>query len=83
VLCGAEASFIAQTWSFHVAEVDYTTTAGTKEGRVLQPALAVSEGAPNEKPVIDMVPHSAAPVFQVANIMEVLSLPETGIPSLS
>ena len=38
---------------FHVAEVDYTTTAGAKEGGVLQPALAVSEGAPNEKPVIE------------------------------
>ena len=38
---------------FHVAEVDYTTTAGAKEGGVVQPALAVSEGAPNEKPVIE------------------------------
>ena len=38
---------------FHVAEVDYTTPAGAKEGGVVQPALAVSEGAPNEKPVIE------------------------------
>ena len=38
---------------FHVAEVDYTTAAGAKEGGVVQPALAVSEGAPNEKPVIE------------------------------
>ena len=38
---------------FHLAEVDYTTPAGTKEGGVVQPALAVSEGAPNEKPVIE------------------------------
>jgi hypothetical protein len=43
-----EASVIAQSWFFHVAEVDYTTTAGAKEGGVLQPALAVSEGAPND-----------------------------------
>ena len=38
---------------FHVAEIDYTTTAGAKEGGVVQPALAVSESAPNEKPVIE------------------------------
>ena len=38
---------------FHLAEVDYTTPAGAKEGGVVQPALAVSEGAPNEKPVIE------------------------------
>ena len=38
---------------FHVAEVDYTTAAGAKKSGILQPALAVSEGAPNEKPVIE------------------------------
>ena len=48
-----EVSVIAPSWLFDLAEVDYTTTAGAKEGGVVQPALAVSEGAPNEKPVIE------------------------------
>jgi hypothetical protein len=38
---------------FHVAEVDYTTPAGAEEDGTVQPTLAVSEGAPNEKPVIE------------------------------
>ena len=48
-----EVSVIAQSWLFDLAEVDNTASAGSKEGGVVQPALAVSEGAPNEKPVIE------------------------------
>jgi hypothetical protein len=56
---------------FHVAEVDYTTTAGAKEGGVLQPALAVSEGAPNEKPVIEeMDERTITACFEKRNVLD-------------
>ena len=56
---------------FHVAEVDYTTTAGAKEGGVLQPALAVSESAPNEKPVIEeMHERTIAARFEKRNVLD-------------
>ena len=56
---------------FHVAEVDYTTTAGAKEGGVLQPALAVSEGAPNEKPVIEeMDERTITARFEKRNVLD-------------
>ena len=56
---------------FHVVEVDYTTTAGAKEGGVLQPALAVSEGAPNEKPVIEeMHERTIAARFEKRNVLD-------------
>ena len=44
-----EVSVIAQTWLFHVAEVDNTASAGSKEGGTVQTALTVLEGAPHEK----------------------------------
>jgi len=34
---------------FHVAEVDNTASAGSKEGGTVQTALTVLEGAPHEK----------------------------------
>ena len=43
-----EASVIAQTWLFHVAEVDNTASACAKEDGTVQPALAVRERAPDE-----------------------------------
>ena len=56
---------------FHVAEVDYTTTAGPKEGGVVQPALAVSEGAPNEKPVIEeMDERTIKAGFEKRNVLD-------------
>ena len=56
---------------FHVAEVDYTTTAGAKEGGVLQPALAVSEGAPNEKLVIqEMDERTTTARFEKRNVLD-------------
>ena len=56
---------------FHVVEVDYTTTAGAKEGGVLQPALAVSEGAPNEKLVIEeMHERAIAARFEKRNVLD-------------
>ena len=56
---------------FHVAEVDYTTTAGAKEGGVVQPALAVSEGAPNEKPVIEeMDERTITARFEKRNVLD-------------
>jgi len=54
-----------------VAEVDYTTTAGAEEGGVLQPALAVSESAPNEKPVIEeMHERTIAARFEKRNVLD-------------
>ena len=56
---------------FHVAEVDYTTPAGAKEGGVVQPALAVSEGAPNEKPVIEeMDERTVTARFEKRNVLD-------------
>ena len=53
-----------------MAEIDYTTTAGAKEGGVFQPALAVSEGAPNEKPVIEeMYERRISKCFEERNIL--------------
>ena len=55
---------------FHVTEVDYTTAAGAKKSGILQPALAVSEGAPNEKPVIqEMNEGTIAPRFEKRNVL--------------
>jgi hypothetical protein len=55
----------------HLAEVDYTTTAGAKEGGVVQSALAVSEGAPNEKPVIEEMDERTIKVrFKKRNILD-------------
>ena len=48
-----EVSSLLSRGCFDLAEVDNTTSAGSKEGGVLQPALAVSEGAPNEKFAIE------------------------------
>ena len=56
---------------FHLAEVDYTTPAGAKEGGVVQPALAVSEGAPNEKPVIEeMDERTITARFEKRNVLD-------------
>jgi hypothetical protein len=56
---------------FHVVEVDYTTTAGAKEGGVLQPALAVCEGAPNEKLVIqEMDERTITTRFEKRNVLD-------------
>ena len=44
-----EASVIAQSWLFDLAEVDNTASAGSKEGGTVQTALTLLEGAPHEK----------------------------------
>jgi hypothetical protein len=44
-----EVSVIAQSWLFHVAEVDNTASAGSKEAGTVQTALTFLEGAPHEK----------------------------------
>jgi hypothetical protein len=38
-----------QSWLFHVAEVDNTAPAGSKEGGTVRTALTLLEGAPHEK----------------------------------
>ena len=56
---------------FHVAEVDYTTTAGAKEDGAVQPALAVFEGAPNEKLVIqEMDERIITARFEKRNVLD-------------
>ena len=68
---------------FHVAEVDYTTPAGAKEGGVVQPALAVSEGAPNEKPVIEeMHERMIKARFKKRNVLDPYTI-QHFIPSVS
>jgi hypothetical protein len=56
---------------FHVAEVDYTAPACAKEDGAVQPALAVSEGAPNEKPVIEeMDERTITARFEKRNVLD-------------
>ena len=56
---------------FHVTEVDYTVPAGAKEDGAVQPALAVSEGAPNEKPVIqEMDERTITARFEKRNVLD-------------
>ena len=56
---------------FHVAEVDYTVPAGAKEDGAIQPALAVSEGAPNEKSVIEeMDKRTITERFEERNVLD-------------
>jgi hypothetical protein len=54
-----------------VAEVDYTAPACAKEDGAVQPALAVSEGAPNEKPVIEeMDERTITARFEKRNVLD-------------
>ncbi len=66
-----DAFIFEETWLFHVAEVDYTVPAGAKEDGAIQPALAVSEGAPNEKSVIEeMDKRTITARFEERNVLD-------------
>jgi hypothetical protein len=65
-----EASVIAQSWLFDLAEVDNTVPAGAKEDGAVQPALAVLEGAPNEKLAVRKMDERKIPVgFEERNVL--------------
>jgi hypothetical protein len=63
-------SVIAQSWLFHVAEVDNTVPAGAKEDGAVEPALAVLEGAPNKKLAVRKMDERKIPVgFEKRNVL--------------
>jgi len=65
-----EVSVIAQSWLFDLAEVDNTASAGAKEGGVVQPALAVLEGAPTKKLAVRKMDERKTPVcFEKRNVL--------------
>jgi hypothetical protein len=55
---------------FDLAEVDNTASAGAKEGGVVQPALAVLEGAPTKKLAVRKMDERKTPVcFEKRNVL--------------
>jgi hypothetical protein len=66
-----EASAIAQSWFFDLAEVDNTVPAGAKEDGAVQPTLAVPERAPNEKLAVRKMDEGKIPVgFEKRNVLD-------------
>jgi hypothetical protein len=65
-----ETSVIAQSWLFHLAQVDNTVPPGADEDGPVQPALAVLEAAPNEKLAVRKMDERVIPVgFEKRNVL--------------
>jgi hypothetical protein len=65
-----ETSVFAQSWFFHLAQVDNTVPPGANEDGAVQPALAVLEGAPNEKLAVRKMDERKIPVgFEKRNVL--------------